>query len=80
MLAAPLEQPGHAAAAVVLQVLAEGAQVVALVRSPARLEAALAAECERLVRDDAARSAQQDLGYQMIARYPQTEFTRALLL
>jgi hypothetical protein len=30
----------------VLQALAEGAQVVALVRSPARLEAALAAECE----------------------------------
>jgi hypothetical protein len=30
----------------VLHALAEGAQVVALVRSPARLEAAHAAECE----------------------------------
>lgn len=39
----------------------------------------LAAECERLVTDETARKEQQERGYSVISRYPQTEFTRALL-
>lgn len=39
----------------------------------------LAAECERLVRDDAARRELQDRALRVIARHPQTAFTRALL-
>lgn len=39
----------------------------------------LADECERLVNDGAARQEIQERGYGVIARYPQTAFTRELL-
>jgi hypothetical protein len=39
----------------------------------------LAEECERLVRDDSARAAQSRHGYDVITRYPQTEFLRLLI-
>ena len=39
----------------------------------------VAAECERLVNDAAARKAQEERGYELISRHPQTEFTRAVL-
>lgn len=39
----------------------------------------LATECERLVRDETARKAQEERGYAVISRYPQAEFTREVL-
>jgi len=39
----------------------------------------LAAECERLVRDDSARAAQSRRGYEVISCYPQTEFLKTLI-
>lgn len=39
----------------------------------------IADECEYLVRDDIARRAQEERGYNIISSYPQTKFTRALL-
>ena len=39
----------------------------------------IADECEYLVRDDIARMAQEERGYNIISSYPQTKFTRALL-
>ncbi len=39
----------------------------------------LAEECERLVRDDTARAAQRRRGYEVITRYPQTEFLKPLI-
>lgn len=39
----------------------------------------LADECQRLVADTSARMALQERGYEVISRYPQTEFTRKLL-
>ena len=39
----------------------------------------LAEECERLVRDDSARAAQSQRGYDVITRYPQTEFLKSVI-
>ena len=39
----------------------------------------LAEECERLVRDDSARAAQSQRGYDVITRYPQTEFLKPVI-
>ena len=39
----------------------------------------LADECERLVGDPIARKAQEELAFNVISRYPQTEFTREVL-
>ena len=39
----------------------------------------VADECLRLATDATARKAQEELGYSVISRYPQTEFIRALL-
>ena len=39
----------------------------------------LADECERLVKDDSARAAQSQHGYDVITRYPQTEFLKLLI-